>query len=452
MTANISQIRRSSMDGLQNVMSGLGTDKMKRSYNRFVYSAFNDLASLDTAYQTNWIARKVVDIPAEDMTREWRTIKCKDADTIRIAEDKFMLPVLANEAISWARLYGGAGILMLTDQDLEKPLNINIVKKDGLKRLIVLDRYDMQAITLNTWDVLAENYLMPEYYNIRGGQQRIHWTHFARFCGAKLPLRQRAQTQGWGDSELRKCMDDVMDMVAAKDGIAEMMQEANIDIIKREGLSDELASDQDDMIIKRYQIFSLMKSVANMGLLDGDESMERMTLNLSGVAPIIQQFMIWICGAADVPVTRFFGQAASGLNATGEGDERNYFNKIRSSQLTQLDPGMRRIDEVLVRSALGSWPDDFNYAWNPLRQLSATEMAAAAKTRADKHQILVDMGAARVSQVMRVLQADEEYDISDEDIERQEMAENDMDDDDEMPDDNQITETNPDIEQSGGQL
>ena len=310
----------------------------------------------------------------------------------------------------------------------------------------------MQAITLNTWDVLAENYLMPEYYNIRCGQQRIHWTHFARFCGAKLPLRQRAQTQGWGDSELRKCMDDVMDMVAAKDGIAELMQEANIDIIKREGLSDELASDQDDMIIKRYQIFSLMKSIANLGLLDGNESMERMTLNLSGVAPIIQQFMIWICGAADVPVTRFFGQAASGLNATGEGDERNYFNKIRSSQLTQLDPGMRRIDEVLVRSALGFWPDDFNYAWNPLRQLSATEMAVAAKTRADKHQILVDMGAARVSQVMRVLQADEEYDISDEDIEKQEMAENDMDDDDEMPDDNQITETSPDIEQSGGQL
>ena len=41
---------------------------------------------------------------------------------------------------------------------------------------------------------------------------------------------------------------------------------------------------------------------------------------------------------------------------------------------------------------------------------------------------------------------------SDVDIEKQEMAENDMDDDDEMPDDNQITETSQGIEQSGGQL
>lgn len=449
--ANITNVR-AAMDGLQNVMSGLGTDKMKRSYNRFVYSAFNDLASLDAAYQTNWIARKIVDIPAEDMTREWRTIKCKDADRIRIEEDRFMLPVITNEAVSWARLYGGGGILMLTDQDFEKPLNINAVKKGGLKRLIVLDRYDMQAITLNTWDILAENYLMPEFYNIRGGQQRIHWSHFARFPGAKLPLRQRAQTQGWGDSELRKCMDDVMDMVAAKDGISELMQECNIDSIKREKLSEELSSDQDDMIIKRYQLFSLMKSVANLALLDGDETLERNTLNLSGVAPIIQQFMIWICGAADIPVTRFFGQAASGLNATGEGDERNYYNKIRSSQLTQIDPGMRSLDEVMVRSALGYWPDDFNYEWNPLRQLSEAEMATAAKTRADKHQILVDMNAVRVSQVMRVLQADEEYDISDEDIEAQERAENDMDDDDDIPpDDNEIPVVRG-TEQQGEQL
>ena len=88
------------------------------------------------------------------------------------------------------------------------------------------------------------------------------------------------------------------------------------------------------------------------------------------------------------------------------------------------------------------WIADFRDPWTNIdfyKELNLTWLADKLHHR-------------REQQVMRVLQADEEYDISDEDIEKQEMAENDMDDDDEMPDDNKITETNPDIEQSGGQL
>ncbi|MCC3658126.1 DUF1073 domain-containing protein, partial [Staphylococcus haemolyticus] len=295
-----------------------------------------------------------------------------------------MIAANVQEAVTWARLYGGGGILMLTGQDLSKPLDVRRIRKGDLKRCIVFDRHDMSPLTLNTWDILAPNYMMPEYYTITGGGQQIHWTHFARFSGKRLPRRQMVQTQGWGDSELRVCLDDIMDMVASKDGIAELMQEANVDVVKREGLSDELASDQDDAIVSRYTLFSQMKSLVQMALLDGDESYERKTLDLGGVAPVLETFMTWISGAADIPVTRLFGTSAKGLNATGEGDMNNYNNSIRSKQLTQVDPGLRQLDEVLVRSALGYWPDDFNYVWNPLAQANELQIAKAAKTRADK--------------------------------------------------------------------
>ena len=127
-----------------------------------------------------------MEYPAEDMCREWRTIKCDDADLIRAEEDRLLLPVMTQDAITWARLYGGAGILMLTGQDLSKPLDFNRIRKGDLKRLIVLDRWDMQVGTLNTWNVLASNYLLPEFYTLVGGAQQIHWSHFARFEGAKL--------------------------------------------------------------------------------------------------------------------------------------------------------------------------------------------------------------------------------------------------------------------------
>lgn len=404
------------LDGLTNVMTGLGTNKSKRSYNQWQYSALNDWASLDACYQTNWIARKICDIPAEDMTREWRRIKCEGAEQIAALEQQLLLPNLTQEGVTWARLYGGGGILMITNQDLTKPLRPELIRKGDLKRLIVLDRWDMNAQTINTWDVLSPNYLLPEFYTVRGGSMQVHHSHFARFVGERLPLRHMAQTQGWGDSVLRKCLDDITDMVAAKDGIAELMQEANIDVVTREGLTDELSTDQDDAIVKRYELFSLMKSSIQMALLDGDEKLDRHTLSLSGIAPIIEQFMTWISGAADIPVTRMFGTSAKGMNATGEGDDRNYNNSIRAQQRSYLAEPMRKIDEVLVRSALGTWPEDYDYVWNPLSLPNDLENAQAEKLRTDKHMLLLEAGVVQKSQIMRELQAGEEYQFNDDEI------------------------------------
>jgi phage-related protein (TIGR01555 family) len=411
------------LDGLSNVMTGLGTSKSKRSYNQWEYAELNNYAQLDACYQSNWIARKICDIPAEDMTREWRRIKCDGAEEIQALEQQLLLPNVVQEGVTWGRLYGGCGVLMITDQDLTKPLRVERIKKGSLKRLLVLDRWDIQAQTINTWDILAANYLKPEFYTVRGGSIQVHHTHFARFTGERLPLRFMAQTQGWGDSVLRKCLEDITDMVAAKNGISELMQEANIDTITREGLTEELSTDQDDMIVKRYEMFSMMKSNIQMALLDSTEKLERMTLNLSGVAPIIEQFMTWISGAADIPVTRMFGTSAKGMNATGEGDDRNYNNSIRAGQRSYLAEPMRTIDEVLVRSALGYWPDDYDYVWNPLSLPNDLENAQAEKLRADKHMLYLADGIVQKSQIMRELQASEEYQYDEDELDELESLE-----------------------------
>ncbi len=403
-------------DGLVNVASGLGTSKSKRSSNQFVLSLLNDWASLDAAYQTNWIARTIVDVPARDMTREWRRVKSDGAEDIARVEQALCIPQMVEEAVAWSRLYGGSGILMLTGQDLSKPLNLNRVGKGSLERVLVFDRWDMVPHTINTWNVLAPNYLMPEFYTIRGGGQTIHWSHFARFNGERLPLRWMAQTQGFGDSVLRKCLEDIMDMVASKDGIAELMQEANIDVITREGLTDELSTDQDAAIIKRYEAFSLMKSSIQMALLDGDEKLDRQTLNLSGVAPIIEQFMTWISGAAGMPVTKIFGTSAKGMNATGEGDQKNYYDMIRGEQTSKIALGLRSLDEVLVRSALGRMPSEFDYVWNPLSEPSLTEVETANLNRAQRDRSYLEDGIVTKSQVQRELQADELYQFDDDKI------------------------------------
>lgn len=421
MPKSNTQIKRDNAvmrDGLVNVATGLGTSKSKSTHNMWeLDTLFNHWQQLDTAYQTNWISRQICDVPAEDMTREWRAIKSEGAEEISQVEQLLDIPGKVQEAIVWARLYGGSGILMLTGQDLTKPLNVNKIKKGDLSRVIVFDRWDLSAMTLNMTNILARNYLQPEFYTITLGAQRIHWSHIVRFEGAKLPRRQQLQTHGWGDSELRKCMADIKEMVAAKGGIAELMQEANVDIIKRENLNDDLASDQDEAIIKRYEMFSLMKSCVNMGLLDGDEEFQRQTLNLSGVSPILEVFMTWISGAANIPLTKLFGTSAKGMNATGDGDMHNYNDSIRGMQTSKLSPSMNYLDQVLVRSALGEMPDDYTYIWNPLEQLNDLEAAQSEQLRSQKDKTYSDMGVITTSQIQRRLQSNNEYQFNDDDIE-----------------------------------
>ncbi|KDC23897.1 phage-associated protein, HI1409 family [Bordetella bronchiseptica F4563] len=417
------KLKPQTSDGLKNVVSGLGMGKGKRDHNRFVYDSLFGYAELEAAYQSNWIARQIVDIPADDMTREWRTIKCQEADKIRQEEDRLSLQHCVNEALSWSRLYGGAVILPLTNQDFEKPFSPERIRAGEVQRLMVFDRWDLIPHSINTWDVLAENYLQPEFYTLYQGSQQIHWTHFIRFIGAKLPRRQRVLLQGWGDSELRKCLEDIKDTVSAKDGIAELMQSANVDVITREGLTDDLTTDQEEKIIQRYRLFDQMKSIINTALLDEGEKLDRLTLNMSGIAPVLDTFMVWISGAADIPVTRLFGQSAAGLNATGEGDLKNYYDGIRSRQNSQMDRPMAQLDAILVRSALGAMPDDYNYDWNRLYQPNRKEQAEAQKIEAETDVILLDAGVVGRSQIMRRLEADEVYQYDDGVIDKIEASE-----------------------------
>lgn len=400
-------------DGLVNVMSGLGTAKSKRSHNQWSYD-YTSWVTLDNLYQSNWIAQAIVDEWAADMVREWRAIKSAWSEEIEAAEKELCVKQHVEEAIAWARLYGGAGVLMITNQDLEKPLDVNKIKKGDLEKLLVFDRHDLTPYgDINTYNLLADNYMRPEFFTLYGGAQRIHHSHIAFFQGAKLPKRQARINFGWGDSVLRRVMEEIGDMVAAKGGIAELMQEANVDVVTRTGLTEELTTDQDDAIIKRYELFSLMKSSVNMALLDGDEKLDRQTLQLSGVAPILDSFMVWIAGAARMPMTKIFGTSATGLSATGEGDRKNYNASISAQQNGSLMLSMRTLDEVLVRSATGQFPQDYDYKWIPLEQMNEVESAQAQLLSMQKHGMALQNNLATRSQVMRVLQSNEEYQYED---------------------------------------
>jgi len=68
------------LDTLTNLVSGMGIEGRDKSVNtRFGINLLSS-AEAEAAYRGDWIARKVVDIPAEDAIREWRQWQAESKD------------------------------------------------------------------------------------------------------------------------------------------------------------------------------------------------------------------------------------------------------------------------------------------------------------------------------------------------------------------------------------
>ncbi|MGN8278148.1 anti-CBASS protein Acb1 family protein [Pseudomonas sp. SMN5] len=414
-------------DSLSNMVANIGTNRDKRTHSQFGFEFVNQF-ELEAAYQSNWLARRIVDKPNEDALREWRAFSGKQAKDIANEERRLGVQQAYLDTCCWADLYGGAALLMVTGQDLSQPLDLDKIKKGGLKNLVVLDRWDIQPTEFNLTDPLKPNWMLPEFYMMVNGQQKIHYSHIIRRTGARLPRRMRMFEQGWGDSRLRRCMSDLRDVVATKSGIASLVLEANVDTVSVKGLQGALASAQCDKITERYRLFGMMKSIINLGLLDADnEAYERKSIAFSGLSQIMEQFMVWTAGAAEMPVTELWGQSAAGLSSTGEGDLKTYHGTIKGKQDGQMRLDLEALDQVLIRSALGSYPDDIEFEWNPLAQTSGIEQAQEDLADAQADSLHIENGVIRPSHAMRRAQAKGTYAITDEQIATQEQREKDED-------------------------
>ena len=420
--AALAMTRQPVGDGLENVVAGLGTDRDKRSYSVWADPRILTRQELENMYRGSWLAKKIVNAVADDMTREWLHVTFDGEElgtTIEQAEKRFALKRKTNEALKWSRLYGGAVIIIGTrDRNLAKPLDVKNVRKGDLRYLHVVDRWRLSPAGSLNRDLESPNFGMPDSYVLAESTVQVHHTRVLRFNGEKLPYFAWLRNAMWDDSVLQHVMDSLINCDTTTQAIATMMFESNVDVVKSEGLADVLAQkDGEAKLTKRFQVAALLKSFNRMLLLDGTESYEKKQNSFANLDKVIQQFMIDVSGAADIPMTRLFGTSATGMNATGDNDVRNYYDMVSAKQEAELRPQLDCLYEVLVRSELGHMPEDFRFDFNPLWQLSDKEQADVEKTRAERDQIYVGLGVVAEHLVARDLKERGTYrNMTDDDV------------------------------------
>lgn len=385
-------------DGLANVLSGMGMiGRDKNVSDRFILRMMQK-DELESAYRCDWISRKSVDIIPGDMTREWRDWKAEDKDIEALEETERALKIKSRilRGLRMADLYGGAALVMGVKQGRPNDeLEVNKLGKGSLQYIHVVNRHQITVQDIDR-DPLSPFFGEPTMYSMSGsnGSVEIHPSRVIRLVGNELPDPDAESANlGWGDPVLQVVYDAVHNAALAQSGIAALIHEAKLDIIKIPELMSQIGTKEyEDRLSRRLTIAAIGKSVHNALIIDGNESWEQRQVSFAQLPEILQKYLQIASAARDIPVTRFLGESPGGLNATGDGDMQNYENTITAKQESDLRPSLEKLDQVMARSTLGTYPQGLWFDFPELRPLTKKDKTAIAYQRAQTTQIYVNTG------------------------------------------------------------
>jgi uncharacterized protein len=390
-------------DAVQNPQTGMGMVGYDPTVQlRYTPTHFLSQCEAENAFLNSFIIGRFIELPAQQMAREWRRHEIAGGtgpliEAIQNMEWNLNLKTAFAEAQMWGDLYGGALIVMgLDGDDLAEPLDIENVQQGQLTSLTVIDRWQVTASDTFILDPLNDNFRYPEYYEVvgTGFQQRIHATRCLRFDGCRLPRLAWIRNGRWHGSTIQRVLDTIIGFEASVHSASKAMQEGSVDVYAIEGLYERLSEREGQAIIRnRVKIAADLKSIYRAILIDKHDSLMRQPIDVRGYDTLLEKHQNIVCGATEMPATILFGRSPAGMNATGDADFRNWYDTLSMKQEFKWRPLLNQCDEVLVRSALGYMPDEYSFDFVPLWQTDATEQSKVDLNRAQARAIYIDKGA-----------------------------------------------------------
>ena len=391
--AMMDMVMRFGKDGFCNPAASIGMASPLFSSGTFIRSNLTaDKDLLTRAYRENWLAKRIIDTPAEDMTRAWYSLSTSSVskeqlDALAQIEAQHSIKQEITNAIRWAFLYGGSLALICTlSHRIDKPLDMNIMFPGVFTGLLVIDQ--TMGVTPSTElvsDMFDPDYGLPEYYtmNIEGvGLQKIHHSRVLRFTGRELPCAEANRESFWGASELEHVWDQIITLNSVEANIAELVFRANLTALKMNDIMEMLSlgtDEKNEEVLRMLEMDNRLRTSYGIQLLGENDTMETFNYNFAGLPEVFEQFMINVSGAAEIPATKLFGRSPQGMNATGESDMQNYYERIRSLQERMLRPALEKLLPVLLTQVgVDEKPADMKILFEPIRTMSLEERTKLA--------------------------------------------------------------------------
>lgn len=428
-------------DGYVNLLNKYGTKQDNSEAYKFEREPVIPDMQLTGLYEGNGLFSKIIDTPAEEALKHGFDLNLKSDELNAFVEDALddlEWEEKAATAIKWARLYGGALIVMLIDdgRGLEEPVDWEHIR--SIDELRVYERSIVQPDYASLYQQdyggkgvgnRVSKFGQPEYYYVSSiyGSFKVHESRCLVFRNGVLPEQTSNATYlFWGMPEYVRIRRALRETVTAHTDSVKLLERSVQAIYSMKGLASLLTTDDgEDQVLKRLQLVDTSRGLLNSIAIDSEgEQYDFKTFQFSGVKDVIDATCNMLSALTNIPQTILFGRSPAGMNATGDSDFESYYNFVEKIQRLMLKRNLRTLLDVVFRAGIASGDvteePDYKLEFNPLWSLSDTEQATVDQTKAQTAlvkaqtaQAYVDMQALDPTEVRRRLASDEEFDVED---------------------------------------
>lgn len=428
-------------DGYVNLLNKYGTKQDNSEAYKFEREPVIPDMQLTGLYEGNGLFSKIIDTPAEEALKHGFDLNLKSDELNAFVEDALddlEWEEKAATAIKWARLYGGALIVMLIDdgRGLEEPVDWEHIR--SIDELRVYERSIVQPDYASLYQQdyggkgvgnRVSKFGQPEYYYVSSiyGSFKVHESRCLVFRNGVLPEQTSNATYlFWGMPEYVRIRRALRETVTAHTDSVKLLERSVQAIYSMKGLASLLTTDDgENQVLKRLQLVDTSRGLLNSIAIDSEgEQYDFKTFQFSGVKDVIDATCNMLSALTNIPQTILFGRSPAGMNATGDSDFESYYNFVEKIQRLMLKRNLRTLLDVVFRAGIASGDvteePDYKLEFNPLWSLSDTERATVDQTKAQTAlvkaqtaQAYVDMQALDPTEVRRRLASDEEFDVED---------------------------------------
>jgi uncharacterized protein len=401
------------LDAWQNESTGFGTSRDKTTYSVHVRDLVLSDNELESLYAEDDLCALVVDLVPDEMLREGYDLEAgadSDGDEDDEADretGKAICEALeeldAHDKLTqtdvWARLYGGAVLVLGVDDGAAAHTPLRPERARRLDWLLPIDR---RFVTPHTFYSKGPKAREPETYYIQqpgvlGVPSKtfvIHESRLIIFRGARTSFYERQRRNYWDNSVLLRPYRTVRSFATGFKAVEILLTDGPSGVLKIKNLRDYLGGAGRAALEKRMAELELMRSVVRGTVVDSEESYERMQFSWAGIQDVLDRLMLRLSSAVRIPVTILMGQSPAGMNATGESDFRWFYDQVKARQVSTLEPRIKRLIRVLCATkegpTAGKVPESIKLKWRPLWRPTALEQAQIRKAHADEAAVYVN--------------------------------------------------------------
>ena len=331
-------------------------------------------------YVEHGIVQTLVDQPVDDAFSRGINIKstdleAEDIETLNTYCERHGVYKAITQAAKWARLYGGAAILIITDQDPATPLNIKSINEKTPLEFRAVDQWELYNSRLARDGELQaddEEFLSTkepfDYYG-----HKIHPSRVYIMRGKEPPSFIRPRLRGWGMSVLEKLVRSFNQYLKNQNVVFELLDEAKVDVYKMKGFNDALmTAGGTEKVSNRIQHANMIKNYNNALTMDSNDEYDQKQMTFSGLSEMLIQIRQGVAADLKMPITKLFGISAAGFNS-GEDDIENYNSMIEGEIRAPIKYQVIDVLAIVCQKVFGFEPSGLSIDWPSLRILSTKE-------------------------------------------------------------------------------